>query len=119
MPELVTYLDPTTGGYVIENNTLKTAPPVVNKANRLLKQPLGADIQYPLLGNPLLTRKYFAKANEVITDINTCLSPLVNSGQLLSVVIVSLALTLTKKWVVEIQLNLPNDTSEIIQWSNK
>lgn len=115
----VTYLDPVSGGYLNLNNALVKAPPVVNKVNRLLKQPLGLDIQYPTEGNQIYNEPNFLTLNSVIQYLSVCLSPLIDNGELTGVNFINPVLAPNKKWQIGIELQIPNVQDEIIQWSNK
>lgn len=114
-----TYLDPQSGGYVLVDNKLMVVNSTVSKANRLLCQKIGDDLQYPTLGNPIYNYQRSLQRDDVINAINVCLSPLLNSGEISNIKILNLVLSLTKRWQANIELILPDGSSEPLEWKHK
>ena len=117
MASMVTYLDPVSGGFIEVDNRLLITNAAVNKVNRLLCQKIGDDIQYPTQGNPLVGVKDFLTSNDIISGIATCLAPLMTTGEISTYNIINLQLTPIKRWLINLQIVLPNGDSEPLQWS--
>jgi len=110
------YVNPTTGGYVRVGNKLQYAPSAVVKANMLLLQPVGSNLYYPNLGNPLLTVQGTLSKNQVVNGINACLAPLISSGDIVNVTIISYTLSSFNKPQVKLEILLPSGEKPELSW---
>lgn len=116
MTKLSLYINPQTGGYESENSTLIKINSTVNKANLLLSQPIGSNIYAMNEGNPLLNETGLIPISEISAGINTCLAPLVNSGEITTLTLLSVELSPTFRYRTQIAITLPNGTTETINW---
>lgn len=113
----VTYIAPTTGGYEAQNGKLIQTQAAVNKVNRLLSQVIGQDMINPTYGNPLLNKKQIT-ASDIYIDIPICLTPLINTGEVSKVGVISVSKKIFGRWAVEIEITLPSNYDPIsITWT--
>ena len=113
----VTYIVPETGGYEIINGGLMMAHPTVNKINRLLSQRIGQDIRNPEYGNPLITTRNLT-VNDIDSGINYCLQPLITTGEIASLSIISRQKSYYRgRWSVKLLVQLPSISDPLpIEW---
>jgi len=112
------YIDPTIGGYDTLDNRLAYVDVAINKVNVLLSMPIGSYIYAPTNGNPLLNEKGLIPSSQIVNDINTCLQPLIQSGELVNINVISqeISLGITQRYSIPIDITLPNGTINRITW---
>lgn len=113
------YVEPTTGGYQRQENSIAYAPSAVTKANMLLLQPVGSYIYDITMGNPLIEMNKLPTKTETVAGISACLLPLTQSGDIVSVTVTSYRITVFGKAAITIQLVLPSGENAEITWTQK
>ena len=116
MPRESIYVEPVTGGYIREVNRIAYAPTAVTKANILLKQPLGAYIYNPEIGNPLLDMNRLPTKTEVVNGIGSCLQPLIANGDIVKATVETYKINAFSKASVTILIVLPTGETANITW---
>ena len=112
------YVDPVTGGYSVINNTMAHVHPSIVKVSNLLCQARGKYIYNIQSGNPLINNPDDFTQNEIINAINICLTPLVNSGDLINFTVINITAStvIRKRYTISIELLLPNGQTHILNW---
>lgn len=115
------YVDPTTGGYSVVNNTMAHVHPSIVKASNLLCQARGRYIYNLQSGNPLINNPDNFTQSEIVNAINICLTPLVNSGDLINFTVINITAStvIRNRYIISIELLLPNGQSHILNWKTK
>lgn len=112
------YVEPLSGGYILQNNKIVYVDTVVNKINMLLSMRIGSYLYAPTNGNPLLDIDGPLSLTDISDGITTCLQPLIQSQQITNVVIQSVSPNriLTNKYIINIAVTLPNGNQPLIIW---
>ena len=113
------YIEPETGGYITKDNKIVSLDSIISKINTLLLQPLGSNIYDLKSGNPLIDQQGIITPNDLAVGINKCLNPLMVSGDILSVVILSYSVDrITRRYTVNINATISNGTNVKLTWRN-
>lgn len=99
------YVDPVTGGYLSNNNRLIQYSSAINKANCLLLQPIGSNIYNMKQGNPLINKTRRSSLSEITADINSCLQPLLSSGDIVALNIAKIEYGYKPKIFIDVTLS--------------
>lgn len=110
------YVNPQTGGYERVDNRLEYVQSGVNACNMLLMQPVGSYLYDKEIGNPLLSYQRLPTRQEVVNGIAYCLTPLLNTSQIISATVVSYQVTALGKAKIVIDIVLPNGDKTPLIW---
>lgn len=111
------YVSPQTGGYIFVDGALATISTGINQLNFSLAQPLGSYIYNKDMGNPLLNIRGIATASQIRQAISYVASPIIASGNLISVTVMEYSLSITRKNRITIKAVCPITGENEITWS--